>query len=110
MCFNEFRNGLFVLAGAMWLAATGDVSAQPVAYVETVCFPSPSGDGPVWFNQGFFWGGYQYPAGGYNGGLYRPRAYSAADIYVSPPVCLTRTVYRERVARAAHHRAAPRRQ
>lgn len=106
MSFHEFRNRLFVLAGALWLATMSVAAARPVAYAETVCFPSPSGDGPVWFDQAFFWGGYQYPAGGYNGGIYRPRAYSAADVYVSPPVCVTQTVYRERVA---HHRAAPRR-
>lgn len=82
--------------------------AQPAAAVETVCFPSPSGSGPVWYNQSFFWGGYQYPAGGYSGGVYKPRAYTAADIYVSPPVCfLVETDDAPRVRRGrrmAHHR------
>jgi len=109
MFMNEFRNGLFALAAVLWFAPTSGATARPVAFVETVCVPSPSGNGPVWFDQAFFWGGYQYPAGGYGGGIYRPRAYSAADIYVSPPVCVRQTFYRERTRRVAHHRPVVRR-
>lgn len=96
MRFIAFRRGLVALAAGFTLAGSGGASARPIAVVETVCFPAPSGDGPVFFDQAFFWGGYQYPAGGYNGGPYRARAYSAADVYVSPPVCVTRTVYEAR--------------
>lgn len=39
--------------------------------------------GPVGYDQAYYYGGYQYPAGGYGGGPYRRAAYSAADIYVS---------------------------
>jgi hypothetical protein len=38
---------------------------------------------PVGFDQGYFTGGYQSPAGGYGGGAYRRAAYSAADVYVN---------------------------
>jgi hypothetical protein len=41
----------------------------------------------VRYDQGFYYGGYQYPAGGYGGGLYRRAAYSAADVYVGLPPC-----------------------
>lgn len=103
MCPQAFGRGLSVLATALAVSL-----AQPAAAVETVCFPSPSGDGPVYYNQSFFWGGYQHPAGGYSGGIYQPRAYSAADIYVSPPVCfLVETEDEPRARRArrvAHHR------
>ncbi len=41
------------------------------------------GIGAVGYDQGYYGGGYQYPAGGYGGGPYRRGAYSAADVYVS---------------------------
>ncbi|QGM98806.1 hypothetical protein [Methylocystis parvus] len=37
----------------------------------------------VAYNQGYYQGGYQYPAAGYGGGPYRRAAYSAADVYVN---------------------------
>lgn len=41
------------------------------------------GVGVVGYDQGYYYGGYQHPAGGYGGGDYRRAAYSAADAYVS---------------------------
>jgi hypothetical protein len=65
------RTGICALA-----VVAGGAVAQPLAYL-------PPGDVvPVWYGRS---GGYQYPAGGYNGGRYRPGAYSAADVYVTAP-------------------------
>ncbi len=35
----------------------------------------------VGYDEGYYQGGYQYPAAGYGGGPYRRAAYSAADVY-----------------------------
>ncbi len=50
------------------------------------------GVGAVRYDQGYYYGGYQYPAAGYGGGQYRRPAYSAADVYVAAPP--PRPVYR----------------
>ncbi len=41
------------------------------------------GAGAVRYDEGYYWGGYQYPAAGYGGGPYRRAAYSAADVYMN---------------------------
>lgn len=43
------------------------------------------GLGPDAYDQGYTYGGYQYPAGLYGGGDYRRAGYSAADVYVGYP-------------------------
>jgi hypothetical protein len=75
MCFRELRTALIALFAVS--AAAGAPSAQPLPY-------PPRAVAPVRYGQSFFFGGYQFPAGGYNGGRYRPTAYSAADVYVTP--------------------------
>jgi hypothetical protein len=81
-----------VLAAAAALVA-GGASAQDFAapFFGGAYGPAPSaayaGYGgparPVAYDQGYYFGGYQYQAGGYGGGDYRRAAYSAADVYVS---------------------------
>ncbi|MGJ0505666.1 MAG: hypothetical protein ACR652_00745 [Methylocystis sp.] len=48
-------------------------------------YQSYGGVAAVGYDQGYYQGGYQYPAGGYGGGDYRRAAYTAADVYVSAP-------------------------
>lgn len=75
MRVRELRNGLGVLFAVM--AASGAATAQPLP-------GPPRGVERVWYGQSFFLGGEAFPAGGFNGGRYRPTAYSAADVYVTP--------------------------
>lgn len=76
MYFNHVKNGVVALLAGV--ASTGAALAQPLPY------PPSGAVERVWYGQSFYQGGVQYPAGGYNGGRYRPTAYSAADVYVTP--------------------------
>lgn len=51
------------------------------------------GVGAVGYDQGYYYGGYQYPAAGYGGGDYRRAAYSNADVYVGPRPAYARPCY-----------------
>jgi hypothetical protein len=58
--------------------------AKPAAFT-AADVPPQNGAGPFWRGPSFDWGGYAYPAAGSNGGLYRPTAYTAADLYIRLP-------------------------
>lgn len=83
------------MAGAVagLLAASGALAQDFAApFFGNVYAPAPNdgyvgrlgvGAGAVGYDEGYYWGGYQYPAGGYGGGAYRRAAYSAADVYMN---------------------------
>lgn len=77
-----------LLAAALSLVSASGVHAQDFtsSFFGGAYAPGPNyanGGGAVGYDQGYYQGGYQYPAGGYGGGPYRRAAYSAADIYVN---------------------------
>jgi hypothetical protein len=109
---SKLRSAALIGAAASVLAASGALAQdfeQPFfggAYVpgptanQGVGFVSGYGAGvglgpvgigggvrAVGYDEGYYYGGYQYPAAGYGGGPYRRAAYSAADVYVTRDPC-----------------------
>jgi hypothetical protein len=94
--------------GPNYAYSSGDVTTTGVG-VEVGPIGIGAGVRTVGYNEGYYYGGYQYPAGGYGGGPYRRAAYSAADVYVTNNDCCAcppcATAYRPIVR--AHYVPAP---
>ncbi|WP_457796679.1 hypothetical protein [Methylocystis sp. S23] len=98
MRFVSIIRSLSLAGAAACVLAAGGASAQDFTapFFGGAYTPGPSyaygggigigggiGVGAVGYDEGYYQGGYQYPAGGYGGGPYRRAAYSAADVYVN---------------------------
>ena len=79
------RNRRFRALGlgfALTLASAAQ--AKPAAFT-AADVPPPHVASPFRCGPSHFWGGFAYPAAGANGGLYRPTAYTAADLFILLP-------------------------